>query len=559
MAILKIDPVQGKINTGRNVGASRLALPFSLANQQAQGFKAFSDGLVNLYAAQKKEEDLNEAQSITDSLGIDLIKSYNKYKSGSNIEVALEGFNQDVNYKNFEDLGSNKRVKKQVRKYVTDFQRKYSLDLLGKVTENHQSITKARKTQTLNGYIKDIVAGGANALIAERNYNTFFTDPLNLEYYGAEGLEKLRGTKDLELIELSLINRGKTGDVNLFDNKQRKAVLDALPVKSQKAVIEKIRNNNLSEAIKLQEETIFAEKKDKQFKIETFTTLLLAINDAQKNSTDDNIAKVPSIDDLYDLRQSGAINSSQYDTLLKFKAKILQAKDIGLEGAFIPDQTVLQIVNAEFALANSVEKIDSLQEDINLNPDIMEGLTPENIIKYNKLAEKYKNDTTFGSEDKKFRELIEIGSKRITKNAKTFSAFSTVTKTDYDNLIRAEARMNEYDDLTLNKNFTPEQAYAEVIKKFSKDELPELHDLEQPKSVTINNYKEELNAHPKDTFNKLRNEIAKAYVTHRDIELYKDDLRKLDLIEDVYDTRLIINDGKVDRALGKEFKIKKKN
>ena len=43
MAILKVEQVQGKVNTGRNPGSSRLALPLSIANQQAQGFKAFSD------------------------------------------------------------------------------------------------------------------------------------------------------------------------------------------------------------------------------------------------------------------------------------------------------------------------------------------------------------------------------------------------------------------------------------------------------------------------------------------------------------------------------------
>ena len=105
MAILKIDQVQGKINTGNVPRTSALALPLSLANQQAQGFKSFSDGLINLYAAQRKEEDLNEAQSITDSLSIDLIKSYNKHSNNTDLEVALEGFNEDVNYKNFEDLG----------------------------------------------------------------------------------------------------------------------------------------------------------------------------------------------------------------------------------------------------------------------------------------------------------------------------------------------------------------------------------------------------------------------------------------------------------------------
>ena len=80
MAILKVEQVQGKVNTGRNPGSSALALPLSIANQQAQGFKAFSDGVVNLYAAQKKEEDLNEAQGIVDDLNINLIKSFNKYK-----------------------------------------------------------------------------------------------------------------------------------------------------------------------------------------------------------------------------------------------------------------------------------------------------------------------------------------------------------------------------------------------------------------------------------------------------------------------------------------------
>lgn len=547
MAILKVQQVQGQVNTGNVPRTSALAIPLSLANQQAQGFKAFSDGLTNLYAAQKKEEDLNEAQSITDSLSIDLVKKYNKHKRGSNLELALEGFNEDVNYeKNFKDLGSNKRVKKAVRKYVNDFQRKYSLDLLGKVTENHQAVTKARKNKKLNQLVLDRVAGGKNGLLADREYKSFWTDPLNLEYYGAEGLEKLKQEKDLEFIELSYIEGGNRGDVNLLNDKQRKEIINALPIKSQKAVINKIRNGDISRQIKSEEDIIFAEKKDKQFKIETFTTALLAINDVRLNATDENKSKNPTLDDLYDLRQSGAINSSQYDQLLRFKA----------DDKTLDDPAILQIVNASFALADSVEQLDSLQEDVNLNKDIMQGLTPKSIIKYNKLAEKYKTDTTFGTEDKKFRELLEIGSDRISKG-KSFFKSSSGPK-DNSHLIRAEARLNEYDDLTLNKNFTPEQAYAEVIKKFSKKELPELHDLEQPKSVSINNFKEKLNATPKDTFNEIRKEIAIAYGKSKDLETYKDDLRKIDLIEDTYDTRLIINDGDVKAALGKEFRIKEK-
>jgi hypothetical protein len=548
MAILKVEQVKGQVNTGNVPRASGLALPLSLANQQAQGFKAFADGVTTLYAAQKKEEDLNEAQSIADELSIDLIKKYNKYKSGSNLDIALKGFNDEVSYeKNFKDLGSNKRVKKEVRKYVNDFQRKYSLDLLGKVTENHQSITKARKTQTLNQMVIDQVAGGKNGLLAKKQYNNFWSDPLNLEYYGAEQLEKLKQEKDLEIIELSLIEGGNRGQVNLLNNEQRKEITEALPLKSQKAVINKIRNGDISRTIKSEEDIIFAEKKDKQFKIETFTTALLAINDARLNATNENISRNPSLDDLYDLRQSGAINSSQYDQLLRFKAN----------DKTLDDPAILQIVNASFALADSVEKIDSLQEDVNLNKDIMQGLTPKSIIKYNQLAEKYKKDTTFGTEDKKFRELLDIGSKRILKsNTKGLNLFQNAQSANYDYLVKAEARVNEYDDLTLNKNFTPEQAYAEVIKKLGKDELPELQDLEQPKSISINNFKKNFEAHPKDAFNDLRKAVALAFKDNKDIETYKDDLRKIDVMEDTYDTRLIIMKDE-DLALGKEFLPKK--
>jgi len=552
MAILKIDQVQGKVNTGRNPGSSSLALPISIANQQAQGFKAFSDGVVNLYAAQKKEEDLNEAQEITDSLSIGLVKSFTKHSKGSNLELALENFNTDVNYKNFKDLGSNKRVKKEVRTYVNKFQRKYSLDLLGKVTENHQDITKTRKTQTLNGYVKDMISGGANSLIAETDYKSFWNDPLNLEYYGAEGIEKLKQEKDLELIELSLIQGGKSGKVNLMNNEQRSNILKALPVKSQRAVIDKVRNNIVSEGIKLREENVFAEKQDKKLKMTTFTTALLSINDARLNQTDENIARNPSLDDLYDLKQNGALNSSQYETLLRFKANDKK----------LDDQGILQIVNAEFALADSIEKVDSLQENVNLNPEITNGLTPKSIIKFNQLADKYKKDTTFGIEDKKFRELLDIGSKRILKTSGGLNLFPSAQSSNYDYLIKAEARINEYDDLTLNRNFTPEQAYAEVIKKLSKDELPELHDLEQPTSVSISNFKEQLAAKPRDTFNEIRNEVALAFKKSKqsssDIATYKRDLKFIDVIEDTFDTRVIIFKD-VKLALGKEFteKVKK--
>ena len=551
MAILKIEEVQGKVNTGRNPGSSQLALPLSLANQQAQGFKAFADGVTTMYAAQKKEEDLNEAQEIADELSIGLIKSYNKYKNGRNLESSLKGFNEDVNYENFKDLGSNKRVKKEVRDYVNKFQRKYSLDLLGKVTENHQDFTKNRKENKLLELTKEAAAGGANSVFATREIEAFFNDPTNVDYFGYEGLTKKKQEIADQVLELTYINKGETGEFNLFDDKQLKELRETLPISSQEAVIEKVRSNWLSNTLKLKEEKVFNEKKDKQFKIETFTTALLAINDNRTIPTDENLARVPSLDDLYDQKQNGAINSVQYDFLLEFKAN----------GKKLDDEATLQIVEAQFALADNAEMIDSLQEDVNLNPDITKNLSPKSIIKLNQLADKYKTDTRFAIEDKKFRKRLDIASKRITETSGLIdlSGLSGSGSTDYDFLQRAQSRKDEYDYLTLQKNYTPEQAYAEVIKQLDKTELPELHDLEQPSSVTINNFAENLAAKPKDTFNEIRDEVAKSYKNKKiDLNEYKNDLRKLDIIEDTFNARQTIF-GNVKDAIGDTFGVKEEN
>tara|TARA_R110002020_G_scaffold215917_1_gene423242 strand:+ start:1862 stop:3508 length:1647 start_codon:yes stop_codon:yes gene_type:complete len=548
MAKLKISEVSGRVNTGNVVRASQLALPMSLATNQAAGFQMFGKAIKELYAAQKTEEDTNEATEIINSLSIDLIQSYNKHSNNTNLEIALEGFNADLNYNNFKDLGSNNAVKKQIKKYTTDFKRKYSLDLLSAVTLKHKELTSANKQQKLNLYIKDMSGSDATAAaIASRNYNNFWIDPQNLAYYGPKKLEELKAKSDLQILELAFINKGERGEINLLDNDERAAILAALPVESQKPVIDKIRNTNLSEKIKLDEEIIFKEKQDKKLKMATFITALLAMNDHRLNPSDETFSKLPSLDDLYDLQNSGALNSSQYETLLKFKAE---------GGKTLSDPVIEQIVNAEFALANTVEKLDAIQESVNLDPSITNNLSPKSIIKYNALFEKYKVDQTFAQEDKKFRELLEIGSRKIgTSGGINFSAFN-VKKGDYDFLVRAEARMDEYDDLTLNKNYKPEQAYEEVIKKLSKDELPELHDLTQPSSVNIKDFKENLNAHPKNTFIDMRDEVAVAFKKHGNIEQYKDDLKYIDRIEDVFDVRITIFNGDIKKALGKELKTK---
>ena len=51
----------------------------------------------------------------------------------------------------------------------------------------------------------------------------------------------------------------------------------------------------------------------------------------------------------------------------------------------------------------------------------------------------------------------------------------------------------------------------------------------------------------------MRKDVALAYKQNSDIQTYKDDLRKIDVLEDTYDTRLIVYGNDEKKALGKEF------
>ena len=66
-------------------------------------------------------------------------------------------------------------------------------------------------------------------------------------------------------------------------------------------------------------------------------------------------------------------------------------------------------------------------------------------------------------------------------------------------------------------------------------------------------------AKPKDTFNEIRDEVAKSYKNKKiDLNEYKNDLRKLDIIEDTFNARQTIF-GNVKDAIGDTFGVKEEN
>ena len=69
-------------------------------------------------------------------------------------------------------------------------------------------------------------------------------------------------------------------------------------------------------------------------------------------------------------------------------------------------------------------------------------------------------------------------------------------------------------------------------------------------------FKEQLRKDPKNTFNTMRQDVAVNFKTTKNMSQYKEDMKRIDRLEDVFGVRLSIFNNDINKALGKELKEK---
>ena len=200
--------------------------------------------------------------------------------------------------------------------------------------------------------------------------------------------------------------------------------------------------------------------------------------------------------------------------------------------------------------------MDALQESANIDAEISSNLSPDSIIRTNGLLKKYKENRVFAKEHSRLLKLLKINTKKVSDSALEIASIFG-QQADFDQQVRANTIISEYNRLSLDENYTPEQAYEEAIKGLTKTELPELITLPQPRSVKILDFKEQLRKDPKNTFETMRKEVAINFKNTNNMSQYKEDMKRIDQLEDVFNVRLDIFNSDIDKALGK--KLKKEN
>ena len=549
MAVIKIQRSNRQVAQFQETPTSAAALPvFQIGNQVEAGFVAIGNSIKRVAEKTKAVEDRNNIHDLSIEALPTITENYDKYNRSTNVGDSLTFLNE-LDIKNFDSLlkDQNKEVKDGFKTFLQKQQFRLFPKLKNEITARHVIKSKATDDDILNDAIKKMADPyGETKFIGEQDFNSFFADPKVQVRYTKKELNNKRKEANEKVFELQLINNARSGNIDLLDNKVRNEILEKANPKRAKSILEAIRNADNSFTLKQEQDVIFREKLDKDQKIANFSSLLVSLNNHRLNSTSETNANLPSLDDLYDARQSGAISNSQYETLLRFYSD---------GGTSLSDPVIEDIINSQLALADTFEKIDALQESVNIDPVISANLSVDSIIRTNGLLKKYKENTVFAKEHSRFLKLLKINTKKVSDNAMELASIFGQAQ-NFDQQVRANTIIDEYKRLTLEENYTPEQAYEEAIKGLTKTELPELITLPQPRSVKILDFKTQFKNDPKGTFENMRKDVAINFKTTKNMSQYKEDMKRIDQLEDVFGVRLDIFEGDVNKALGKELKEK---
>ena len=540
MATLKI--YQPQITPKQNANTpqiSALQIDQGYAQMTGNAFKKLGKEIEDIYFEQKAEEDANEAQDIIDEINPVISQNFSTYSKSRNIKDGVGNFSKTLDPSNYKNLleGKNKNVQRYVTKYLRKQKSKLGLQLGNKIIANSIEASKENKQGYLNALINDLSSDNvAIRSIANKEYETFFTDVKNIDFYGAKGLNELRKKSDEQIFTLQLINRTKNGQLDLTKDSNRSQILAAFPDKTKaKAILNKVRTIQAGEQFKKRKEIEFNQKKTIQGQINNFASILNAVVANRRLDNDETRTNLPDIDTLNDMKNEGTINDAQYEYLLR----VYTDKEFNPTDEFMTDT-----VNIQLAIAESVEDIEDIQNGLMFDKRLQNKYSPEQLIQNHQLLEKFKEDRNYQKEFKKYLNFIEIHTESISR-------YKLSNKSSDKKEMFAENKIAEFKKLSLEVG--PEKAYLQVIDDLKKGELPQLESLPIRSELSLLNQKAFFQDNNKDGFELLRGKAADLFKKSKNIEQYKTDIKNISVIEDVFKIRKEIY-GNIDEALGTGIK-----
>ena len=529
MAKLKIYQSQLGVKSPTVPQLGAAALPFSLATQTGVGFSKLGKALEDIRDKRQETQDQNDAREIKREIDLDLGKKFDSYQRSSNTDDVTTFYNS-TNIKkyqsNFNKHKANKRVKQLVADHLFKEQSELGRKLIAKTTVNHLNETKARHEEELNKFTFKMAANDPDTRrIGYKDFNSWFNNTSNTEKYTKADEKKLKEDTLAQARKFQLAAGIRNDPMSVINNidKIKKEFGD----KEGELILKNAANSFVSKQISNDLDEIRAEKANTSQKIANFTETLKRLN----NKNDPNyLEKIPTLDDINDLWKLDQINSVQYAALIDFYDNPDK----------LSDERIVDMINAQLAVANNVEDLDVLQRQVNFDAEFVTRLGINDWEKFEAIFEKYKTDQPGMLNYQHFHNVLNTNLNKI-ENSGVYTLSGSTNDEKKKQLTRING-MKMYRDLTL-RGVAPEDAYVQTIKRYTNSTtMPTIYNVIQPMSIKITMPEKGTVKDPAKFFEDKRKEVLEKYRTDSgvDINMYMEDLSAIDVMEDLFKVRLSV-------------------
>ena len=486
----------------------------------------------------KKEEDKNNLRKLKLGSHKEISEALGKYKFTTDINE-LNNLFDDLNPKKFDNLlkDQNKDVKRLFNNYLYDTIDKNYDNLYSKILSNHTEQAYANDLDFLMEQERDEASDDAKTrTVASLNRQAWFKDPGNIARYADDKFKKLQDDSQIRKLTFQLALKTKNDPFSVYE--LGKELEELIGTDAAKLVRENAKNSIVSQHIEKRNFDEITEKANTVQKVSNFSYVLNNLQSGDKNFT---------IDEINDLFKSDQINSAQRNALYRAK----------LGDTVLSNENVLALINGAIYSAEGIEDLDAIESTVLTSTELADQLGIKDLERFITVFEKYKTDRPGFIKYKETKKLLaaDLGRVEITQQ-KIFQIGPKPSAAKKDEKA-AILGLGYFDDL-IRGGYTPEDAYAEVSRKYLDNiNMPDIYNIAVTKSVKLDPpSKEELKA-GKETaqtyFKKYRDEAAKVFEQTKDFKTYTEDMSALDTIEDMFYIRKQQFEGKDNDGIADAF------
>ena len=514
MAVLKIPQSTQQAKAGGNLSGIDTTLPLSLATQEGKAISSVGKVFEDIYKEQKGIEDKKEFYKITREVGRDIQKVSSEVSKNSDLEFAHKTFDELTKRDKYDKFLADKN--KTVEKLFDNW-------LLKTKDAEYSSITKTvikRSNDEARGEIKtqledlSLLAASSDltkAQGAKDQIDSILKQTDTVRLFSDEEFRKLGNDTNKRVSKYRVLFGAKNHPNYTLNNLSeiRNVLKNDRDFKEVKdAALTAIANN---QSLIIADEEKF-EKQDIKDKSAIFSEIVLRIKD------DNN---VPDLNTLNDLVKGDQINSAQYDAILRF-----------LEKKEVTNDEVLDLIAAQFYVAETVEELDELKDMITVSPEYLLSVGIRDVETMRTVIDKSKDRAVF-ADIKFYQKKIDDITGKIDGGG-IYKTFGRKEKADQGIRRNANRIYNQY----IADGFNAETAFMKTVNGYmlQQDKLPTIYDINQVTSIKITDPTDTQKKKSSDEiFDGWRNQVFAKYKNGNiTISELKRDVDVLDTMEDVF-------------------------